>query len=75
MVNNFVKVRAVGNFVTEVTDDTGVIIGRVGPGDDVEGNWIDLLEGDSVTITRRAATAEEIEAASDDTDQGEESDA
>jgi hypothetical protein len=60
-----IKVRTNGNYVAEVKNDSGAILGKAGPGSNVESDWIGVPHQGGVSITERTATTEEIEAAKD----------
>lgn len=69
-----VKIRTNGNYVAELQDEAGDVIGSAGPGSNVESDWINVPHGTEVGLTERNATAEEIEKAAQaqaDAEQGE----
>jgi hypothetical protein len=57
-----IKIRTNGNYVAEAKNSGGTIIGKSGPGNNVESEWIGVPHG-GFNVTERNATAEEIEAA------------
>lgn len=57
-----VKVQTNGNYVCEVKNGSGKVIGSAGPGSNVESSWISLPPG-GASITERTATQDEIDAA------------
>lgn len=58
-----VKLRTNGNYVSELKNAGGTVLGHAGPGSNVESDWIGFPHGEAATITERSATPEEIEAA------------
>jgi hypothetical protein len=58
-----IKVRTNGSYVAEAKDSNGSIVGKAGPGSNVESDWIHLRHADVFTIAERDATTEEVEAA------------
>lgn len=65
-----VKLRTNGNYVSELKDEAGNVLGKAGPGSNVESNWLNFPHGQTATITERPATDEEIEAAKSAADAG-----
>lgn len=57
-----IKVRTNGNYVAEVKNSSGAVLGKAGPGSNVESDWIWISHGEEVSIAERTATAEEVEA-------------
>lgn len=58
-----IKIRTNGNYVAEATNAAGGILGKAGPGDNVESDWIHVPH-DGFSVSERPATAAEIDAAS-----------
>lgn len=58
-----VKIQTNGSYVAELKNVNGSVLGKAGPGNNVESEWIHVPHGQTHTVTEREATAEEIEAA------------
>lgn len=58
-----VKLRTNGNYVAELKNNDGEVVGSAGPGSNVESDWVNLPHGENHTIEERKATDEEVEAA------------
>lgn len=58
-----IKIRTNGSYVAEAKNAAGNVIGKSGPGNNVESEWIGLPHDGVHSIVERAATAEEVEAA------------
>lgn len=58
-----VKLRTNGDYVSEIKNEGGTVLGHAGPGNNVESEWINFPHGYTATVTERKATPEEIEAA------------
>lgn len=59
-----------GNFVLEAKDSSGNVIAHVGPGSNVEGEWVSGPHDQTYTITERSATEDEIQAVNNGTVSG-----
>jgi hypothetical protein len=57
-----IKISTNGNYVCEVKNSGGTVIGKSGPGSMVESGSIYLPHGETFTISERDATAEELAA-------------
>lgn len=55
-----VKIQTNGNYVAELRDEGNTVVASVGPGNNVESNWIHVPHGSIATLSERDATAEEI---------------
>lgn len=57
-----IKVKTNGDYVAEVQNENGDVLGKAGPGSNVESEWIGVAHT-GISVAERPATAEEIEAA------------
>lgn len=57
-----VKITTNGNYVAELKNSGGTVLGKAGPGQMAESGSIYIPHNETVTISERPATAEEIEA-------------
>ena len=64
-----VKLRTNGNYVSQLKDSRGNVLGSAGPGSNVESEWINFPHGQVATIEERQATDEEVAAANKPTDE------
>jgi len=64
-----VKIQTNGNYVAEIKDAAGTIVGSAGPGANIESGWIYLPHGQVFTFAERPATAEEIAKAAEEANQ------
>lgn len=58
-----IKISTNGNYVCEVKNSGGTVLGKAGPGSMKESGSIYLPHGETFTISERDATPEETEAA------------
>ncbi len=58
-----IKINTNGNYVCEVKNSGGTVLGSAGPGSMQESGSIYLPHGETFTISERTATEEEIAAA------------
>lgn len=58
-----IKLRTNGNYVSELKNERGDVLGSAGPGSNVESEWISFPHGQTATVTERPATPEETQKA------------
>jgi len=56
-----IKIRTNGSYVAELKNSQGSVLGKAGPGNNQESEWIYVPHGEQATFSERTATAEEIE--------------